>query len=210
MPAYKYQSTAGKTLWYSSFYYKDWKGEKKRTTKRGFTTKRDALEYERAFLNSITKQPTIEFKYMIEDYLQDSDLRLKPSTMKQKRSLIKKKYLPYFGEMRICDIDVNTIRVWQNKMMEYRDKDGNAYKGTYLRNLHRELSNIMTFCMKYYGLKMNPCRLVGSMGKYDAEEMKIWTREQFEHFLECESKKAYHVAFNVLFYSGISSATHMP
>ena len=203
MPAYKYQNTAGKTMWYSSFYYKDWKGEKKRTTKRGFTTKRDALEYERAFLNSITKQPTIEFKYMIEDYLQDCDLRLKPTTMKQKRSLIKKKYLPYFGEMRICDIDVNTIRVWQNKMMEYRDKDGNAYKGTYLRNLHRELSNIMTFCMKYYGLKMNPCRLVGSMGKYDAEEMKIWTREQFEHFLECEDKKAYHVAFNVLFYSGI-------
>ena len=83
MPAYKYQNTAGKTMWYSSFYYKDWKGEKKRTTKRGFTTKRDALEYERTFLNSITKQPTIEFKYMIEEYLQDCDLRLKPTTMEQ-------------------------------------------------------------------------------------------------------------------------------
>ena len=48
MPTYKYQNTAGKTMWYCSFYYTDWKGERKRKVKRGFTTRRDASRYEDA------------------------------------------------------------------------------------------------------------------------------------------------------------------
>ena len=81
--------------------------------------------------------------------------------------------------------------------------NGKPFKDTYLASMHRELSNVMTFCMKYYGLTMNPCRLVGPMGKYEAEEMKIWTKDQFEIYLAHEDKRPYHVAFNVLFYSGL-------
>lgn len=203
MPAYKYQNTAGKTLWYASFYYTNWKGEKKRTTKRGFATRKEALEFERDFINGQCKRPTIEFKYMIQDYEDDCALRLKPTTMRFKKALIKSKFIPYFGEMKICDIDPNTIRAWQNEMIQYRDANGKPFKDTYLASMHRELSNVMTFCMKYYGLTMNPCRLVGPMGKYEAEEMKIWTKDQFEIYLAHEDKRPYHVAFNVLFYSGL-------
>ena len=46
MSAYKDQKT-GK--WYVFFYYRNWKGENKGKTKRGFVTKREALEWERNF-----------------------------------------------------------------------------------------------------------------------------------------------------------------
>ena len=36
--------------WFAKFCYKDWQGEKKWITKRGFATKREALQYERDFL----------------------------------------------------------------------------------------------------------------------------------------------------------------
>ena len=36
--------------WYVSVRYKNWLGEPSRKTKRGFTTKRDALAWEREFL----------------------------------------------------------------------------------------------------------------------------------------------------------------
>ena len=36
--------------WVSRFYYVDYQGNRLRTFKRGFKTKRDALEYEREFL----------------------------------------------------------------------------------------------------------------------------------------------------------------
>lgn len=44
MPAYKDKKG---NSWYAKFNYKNWKGETKFTTKRGFPTKRAAVEYER-------------------------------------------------------------------------------------------------------------------------------------------------------------------
>ena len=44
MPAYKDKE---KGTWYASFYYEDWTGKKVKKMKRGFPTKREALEWER-------------------------------------------------------------------------------------------------------------------------------------------------------------------
>lgn len=38
--------------WTVQCYYEDWKGEKKHKKKRGFATKKEALEWEREFLKS--------------------------------------------------------------------------------------------------------------------------------------------------------------
>ena len=46
MPAYKDKNNK----WYVSFRYQDWTGKKVRKVKRGFETRREALEWERRFL----------------------------------------------------------------------------------------------------------------------------------------------------------------
>lgn len=46
MPAYKDSKTG---TWFVKFYCKDWTGENKQIKKRGFTTKREALDYERNY-----------------------------------------------------------------------------------------------------------------------------------------------------------------
>ncbi len=38
--------------WTAQCYYENWKGEKKHKKKRGFVTKKEALEWEREFLKS--------------------------------------------------------------------------------------------------------------------------------------------------------------
>ena len=47
MPAYKDEKT-GK--WFAKFYYTNWQGIKKQKWKRGFATKKEALGFERDFL----------------------------------------------------------------------------------------------------------------------------------------------------------------
>lgn len=47
MPAYKDEKT-GK--WFAKFYYTNWQGIKKQKWKRGFVTKKEALGFERDFL----------------------------------------------------------------------------------------------------------------------------------------------------------------
>ena len=46
MPAYKDSNTG---TWFVKFYCKDWTGENKQIKKRGFATKREALDYERNY-----------------------------------------------------------------------------------------------------------------------------------------------------------------
>lgn len=46
----------GRGTWYTKFRYKDWKGETKWITKRGFSTKREAVEWETKFKQQSGKQ----------------------------------------------------------------------------------------------------------------------------------------------------------
>lgn len=203
MPAYKYQTKDGKTKWYANFYYTDWLGEKKHKCKRGFSTRREAQEYERNFLDKGAKDPTILFSSLVDNYLAEMETRLKPTTLKSKDYLIRLKLIPYFGKMRICDIDPITVHRWQNELMNYRDKNGDVYSQTYLKTINNQLSAILNYAVKYYKLQSNPCKATGSIGKGRAEEMNIWTQEQFEHFIQFEPKTHYRVAFNILFYGGL-------
>ena len=56
MPAYKTLDEKGRVKsWFSSCYYKDWKGERHRKVKRGFPTRAAALEWERDFIDKVFK-----------------------------------------------------------------------------------------------------------------------------------------------------------
>ncbi|MCF0132561.1 MAG: site-specific integrase [Blautia sp.] len=117
--------------------------------------------------------------------------------------LIDSRIMPYFENMKIKNIDAIKIRKWQNELVNYKDKNGKPFAQTYLRTINTQLSAIMNYAVRYYDLPKNPCRDAGSIGKSRAGEMKIWTREQFEHFIQFEKKPSYRVAFNILFYTGI-------
>lgn len=59
MPAYKNKENGS---WYVSAYYKNWKGEQTRKVKRGFSTKHDALEWERNFLSQHSDNLDMSFE----------------------------------------------------------------------------------------------------------------------------------------------------
>ena len=54
--------------WYVSVRYKKWLGEPSRKTKRGFTTKRDALAWEREFLQKSAGSLDMTFNSFYEVY----------------------------------------------------------------------------------------------------------------------------------------------
>lgn len=203
MPAYKYKTKDGKTKWYANFYYTDWLGEKQHKCKRGFSSQKEAKEWERAFLDKTSKDPTILFSSLADNYMKDMETRLKPTTLNNKQYLIDTKLTPFFGKIPICDIDPITVHRWQNELINYRDEKGNPYSQTYLKTINNQLSAIMNYAVKFYKLQSNPCRATGTIGKGKAEEMNIWTIDQFEKFLTFEKKSAYRMAFSILFYGGL-------
>lgn len=71
MAAYKDEARG---TWYVSFHYNDWTGKNKRKLKRGFRTRREALEYEQKFL----LQQATNLDMMFADFykLYEEDLKL--------------------------------------------------------------------------------------------------------------------------------------
>jgi integrase len=195
LPAYKDEK---RNTWYCSFYFTDWTGTKKLKKKRGFNTKREALAWERQFLEVKQADVDMTFGDFWEVYKQDMKVRLRESTMITKTYIVDLKVLPYFKDTPLCDIKATDIREWQNHLMKQ------GYKETYLKTVNNQLTAMFNYAVKYYELRQNPCSKAGSIGKSRADEMQFWTKEEFEKFIVGVSDKPQsYTAFMVLFWTGM-------
>ena len=114
MAAYK---QTGTNTWRVVYRTTDWKGDSKQTSKRGFPTKRDALEWEREQLRKAQSDLSMTFEAFFELYSRDMKSRLRLNTWKTKEGIIKTKLMPYFGNKRMDDISAKDIIQWQNEMI---------------------------------------------------------------------------------------------
>lgn len=173
MPAYKDKERG---TWMANFYYTNWQGERKRKNKRGFPTKKEALAYERQFLQQTGGDMEMEVASYAELYLDDVKLTVKESTWEGKVHYVNSKMIPYFGKMKMCDITAKTVMDWHKEMKSARKPNGEPYKPGYLKTLHNQLSAMFNHANRFYGLKENPAAKAGNMGHETEEEMKFWTR----------------------------------
>ena len=180
MPAYKDKKT-GK--WYASFYCMNWKGVREKKMKRGFETKKAALEWEREFLRQSKADLDMRFDTFVELYVTDLKQRLRENTFLTKESIIYKKVLPYFKEKKLNAITAKDVIKWQNELLAYRDENGKPYSKTYLKTIHNQLSAIFNHAIRYYDLKSNPAAKAGHIGEKEAGEMDFWTKEEIKEYL---------------------------
>ena len=201
MPAYKDKA---KGTWYASFYYEDWTGKKVKKMKRGSTTKREALEWERTFMHQPTADLERTFETFVAVYVADMKGRIKENTWGTKEHILYKKLVPYFGKRKMCDIHSKEVIAWQNEMLGYRDKNGKPYSPVYLKTLHNQLSAIFNHAVRYYELRSNPAAKVGNMGSEEHKEMLFWTKEEYKKFsYEMMDKPVSFYAFEMLYWCGI-------
>ena len=184
--------------WLIQYRYTDWQGKRRKSTKRGFATKREAEEWLRNFL--ITQKADFDMKF--EDfwkmYCVDMETRLREHTMRTKKYIVELKILLYFGNKRVNDITAADIRQWQNELIKM------GYSPTYLKTINNQLSAIFNYAVRYYDLKSNPCAKAGSMGKSKAEEMDFWTVEEFRKFIDSVmNKRLSYMAFMTLYWTGM-------
>jgi len=137
MPVFKNESNG---TWYVMARYVNWKGERKQKCKRGFSTKKEAQEWERMFQLQNSSDMDMSFEAFTELYIRDMKSRLKENTWLTKEHIIRTKILPYFGKLKISEISTKEVIAWQNEMLAYRDEKKKPYSQTYLKTLHNQLS----------------------------------------------------------------------
>ncbi|MFR3145672.1 MAG: tyrosine-type recombinase/integrase [Eubacterium callanderi] len=202
MPA-NYDEKAGS--WTAQFYYTDYTGTRKKKFKRGFKLKKDALEWERVFLEKQQADINMSFKSFVELYFEDMRHRLRASTVDNKRYIVDLKITPFFSQMQLSQIKAADVRRWQNEMISViNDRTGKPYSATYLKSINNQLTAIFNYAVKYYDLKENPCHKAGSMGKKEADEMEIWTHKEFKCFISAfEDRPQSRLAFEMLYFTGL-------
>ena len=197
MPAYKDEKT-GK--WFAKFYYTNWQGIKKQKWKRGFATKKEALGFERDFLEQQSANPDMTFQNLYEIYMEDMAARLKQSTLLTKKTVLQTHILPFFGNKPINEIKASDVRRWQAKLMS----SPNNYSQTYLKKINTELNSIINYAKRFYDLNTNPCGKAGTIGKAKAEEMDYWTYDEYIAFREgVKDKPLSYICFEVLYWTGM-------
>lgn len=184
--------------------YVDWQGNHKQKCKRGFKTKREALEWERVFHLQQSADMDMSFESFVDIYKNDIRSRIKETTWLTKVNIIDKKILPYFGKRKISEIQTKEVIAWQNDLLRQKDKTGKPYSECYLKTIHNQLSAIFNHAVRFYALRTNPAAKAGNMGNEKRKEMLFWTKEEYLRFADVMmDKPVSYYAFEMLYWSGM-------
>ena len=195
----------GKTgKWRVIYRFTDYTGERRQTQKRGFETRREAVAWEHEQILKTQASLDMTFGSFCDQYISDVKPRLKQNTWNTKEHILRTKILPYFKNRKIAEIKSRDVVAWQNTMLEELDSKGRKYSQTYLKTVHNQLSAIFNHAMRFYGLKENPARQAGNMGKEERKEMLFWTQEEYRKFADVMMDKPLSFyAFEMLYWCGI-------
>ena len=172
--------------------------------KRGFKTKREALEWERTFLQQQTADLDMTFESFVALYAADVKGRIKETPGDERAILLQEAGGHYFGKRKMSEIGSKEVMAWQSEMLNYRDKNGKPYSPVYLKTLHNQLSAVFNHAVRHYKLKTNPAAQVGNMGKAKGREMLFWTKAEYLKFADAMMDKPLsYYAFEMLYWCGI-------
>lgn len=110
---------------------------------------------------------------------------------------------PFFNKLKLSEITPNTIRTWQRNILQgINEKTGEKYSQTYIKTINNQLVAVFNYAVRFYNLKENPCHKAGSIGKKQADEMEIWSLEEFNKFISSKDnyKSIAMTGFNILFW----------
>ena len=188
--------------WYCQFWYTDRNGEKQHAYKRGFKTKKAGQEWERLFKDSLKTTPDILFSTLAADYLDHKQRNCKPVTFRTCESRVRVWLVPYFGNKPIDSITPLDIKRWHEYLQDAKNERGESLSDSYISTLHRELSIMFNYAVKYYGLAKNPAAIEGNI-KAKSRSLQFWTLEQFQRFIATFAPSdPFRVAFLVLYWTG--------
>ena len=190
--------------WYVMIRYQDWTGARKQKCKRGFSTRKEAADWELQF--KLQKKASVDMTMESFCTMYEEDVRpsLKQSTWLTKENIIQKKILPYLGKRKVSEITAKDVMDWHNQMRKLKTKTGKPLSPTYLKTIHGQLSTIFNHAVKYYDLSTNPARKAGALGEEEGKEMLFWTKEEYLKFADAMmDKPVSFYAFEMLYWCGI-------
>lgn len=193
--------------WSVRCWYRNWKGERKQKTKRGFLKQKDAKQWERSFLSQEQKR-SVSMNLLIEEYKQymctlENLGNLKASTRNNKLNYIQLYIDGYFGSAPVENITPAIIEQWLADITKKHSYGKRMASGT-LKIARSILSQIFDYGKKNYGIESNPVKESILPAKYSNDErVAMWTIDQFNTFYNSLTREIDKTVFLTLYWSGL-------
>ena len=171
--------------------------------KEGFRSKLDARNYELEVIDfSKTGSDKHNKGHIIFDevaaaFIEEKRIRVRLSTFIGYQLITRRFILPTFTGKRLDDIKPADIRAWQNGMIKM------DYSQRYLRKIDTVLSSIFEYAVRFYGMRSNPSKRVGSIGNSESKKINFWTLDEFTSFIGFIDDKRMHLVYDILYWTGL-------
>ena len=109
-----------------------------------------------------------------------------------------------FGNRPINAIMPVDVRNWQGYLKTAISAQNKPLSDGYRHDLFVELSGVFNFAMRFYGLSVNPCKVVGNTPVKHKKKLNFWTKEEFDRFLSTfDAADPFRMAYLTLYYTGM-------
>lgn len=188
--------------WYFRCYYTDGYGNRKQKESKKFFMKKDALDAEREFLNSL--EISVPTKKMTIYDLKNEYLEYKKQTVKITtigRIKVFSKYFEIIDNVIINDFDIKTFEKWKKSINEIN------VSATYKNKIYTHLKALLKYAIRFhdfYKLETVLNKMEGFSNPNELKkEMKYFTYEEFKKFIIQEKDIKYKTFFEILYYCGL-------
>ena len=179
-------------------------GKRKQKTKGSFKRKKDAQAALNKVLNEIDVQGYIEpskeiFSSFIESWFTSHyEKRIKETTAANIQSLINKHLIREnpFADKPLSKITTEDIDAFYNLKID------EEYSSSYIRKMHQILNQAFNQAVKWKRIKYNPV-IDADPPAVTKEEMKIWSYDEINTFLEHCKGERHHLTFLLAIYTGL-------
>jgi len=179
--------------WSVRFYYNG-----KDIRKKGFKTKADAIDFEnekRAELKGFLGA-TESIEKLIDLYLQRRKTKIKLPTYEKDERMLNKYVLPNFK--KTYQINAYSVSQWKIKLLE------NNFKEEYVNQIIKTFRAFLKFASTMAKIDNRAIDELDIVKLYEVkEEMKIWSVDEFNTFINIVDDPFYKTLFETLFWSGL-------
>ena len=188
--------------WYFRVYYKNIQGIRKQKISKMFSTKREALEAERKFLESCSHEnvdaKNMTFKELKERFFEFKKNKVSEGTLKTYQ--MQSKFIEWFDNIKVNDLDVQKFDKWQSYM--YEQENTISFKNDVLTLL----KSVLNYGIKRLSLDLN--KFYSNIILFEdpdaiKKEMDFYTYQEYCEFIKVEEDLLYKTLFETLYFLGL-------
>ena len=207
------RKTAKKTVYDVVFRVVTTKGETKQKKLSGFPTVAKAKQGHADFITQnctlvsnidIKKEtPSVMVKDIFPLYFASISSTLKQSSVYDIRNTLNLFVMPYWADKQLSDLNKAFLLQWQDKVWQTinpRTREHYSYK--YLSAIRSRALAFLNWCADRYPFTNALKDVKKPKARQPKKDIQVWSKEQFQAFLEVVDNPTYKTIFAVLFYTG--------